>query len=157
VDKVRGLSCGAADYITKPWNAAELLARIDAVLLQARSARPPRLDRPSARPLRARPVAAIALSDDGRRHRARTLLATTFDVAEEGGGTADLVLVDAGAVVPADIADDGTAVLEIVGERVAPGPDAARLDEELPRIASLVVREHGIQRDLDAAAETLIT
>jgi two-component system alkaline phosphatase synthesis response regulator PhoP len=39
VDKVRGLSCGAADYVTKPWNAAELLARIDAVLAQARSAR----------------------------------------------------------------------------------------------------------------------
>src|SRR5438094_399091 len=36
VDKVRGLSCGAADYITKPFQAAELLARIDAVLGQAR-------------------------------------------------------------------------------------------------------------------------
>src|SRR5213082_1772076 len=47
VDKVRGLSCGAADYVTKPWNAAELLARIDAVLLQTRTARPPRLERPS--------------------------------------------------------------------------------------------------------------
>src|SRR6058998_3615553 len=50
VDKVRGLSCGAADYVTKPWNAAELLARIDAVLAQARSARAPRLEKPSARP-----------------------------------------------------------------------------------------------------------
>ena len=39
VDKVRGLSCGAADYITKPFQAAELLARIDAVLGQARSPR----------------------------------------------------------------------------------------------------------------------
>src|SRR5216117_4594945 len=49
VDKVRGLSCGAADYVTKPWNAAELLARIDAVLAQARSARAPRLARPLER------------------------------------------------------------------------------------------------------------
>src|SRR5205814_7603998 len=75
VDKVRGLSCGAADYVTKPWNAAELLARIDAVLLQARSARPPRLERPSARPARTRPVVAIALSDDRRRRRAHSFLA----------------------------------------------------------------------------------
>jgi response regulator RpfG family c-di-GMP phosphodiesterase len=157
VDKVRGLSCGAADYVTKPWNAAELLARIDAVLQQSRSARPPRLERPSARPRRERPVVAIALSDDARRHRARTLLSQTFDIAKEGGENPDLVLVDAGAVVPADFADDETAVLEIVGERVAPGPDAARLDDELPRAASLMVRERHIQRDLDAAADALIT
>ncbi|HYK97904.1 MAG TPA: HD domain-containing phosphohydrolase [Candidatus Acidoferrales bacterium] len=157
VDKVRGLSCGAADYVTKPWNAAELLARIDAVLQQSRSARPPRLERPSARPRRERPVVAIALSDDERRHRARTLLSQTFDIAKEGGENADLVLVDAGAVVPADLADDETAVLEIVGERVAPGPDAARLDDELPRAASLLVRERHVQRDLDAAADALIT
>ena len=56
VDKVRGLSCGAADYVTKPWNAAELLARIDAVLAQARSARAPRLEKPTLRPQRARPI-----------------------------------------------------------------------------------------------------
>ena len=157
VDKVRGLSCGAADYVTKPWNAAELLARIDAVLLQARSARPPRLERSPVRAARARPVVAIALSDEGRRHQARTLLLSSFDVAEEGGIPSDLVLVDAGAVVPSDLADDETAVLEIVGDRVAPGPDAARIDEELPRIASLVVRERRIARDLDAAADALIT
>ena len=157
VDKVRGLSCGAADYVTKPWNAAELLARIDAVLLQARSARPPRLERPSARPARTRPVVAVALSDDRRRRRARSLLASTFDVAEEGGVSADLVLVDAGGVVPPDLADDETAMLEIVGDGVAPGPDAARLDDELPRTAGLLVRERRIERDLDAAADALIT
>src|SRR5881628_3034404 len=109
VDKVRGLSCGAADYVTKPWNAAELLARIDAVLAQARSARPPRLEKPSVRPERVRPLVAIALSDNGRRHRAQRLLGGTFDVIEEGGQAADLVLVDAGGVVPADLADDETA------------------------------------------------
>ena len=58
VDKVRGLSCGAADYVTKPWNAAELLARIDAVLGQARSARAPRLEQPTVRPARPRLPAA---------------------------------------------------------------------------------------------------
>jgi len=157
VDKVRGLSCGAADYVTKPWNAAELLARIDAVLTQARTSRAPRLERPTARPARERPVAAIALSDDGRRHRAQTLLAPVFDIAEEGGQSPDLVLVDAGGVVPADLGDDETAVLEIVGEGVAPGPEAARLDDDLTRMASLLVRERRIERDLDAAADALIT
>src|SRR6266540_5000064 len=63
VDKVRGLSCGAADYITKPFQAAELLARIDAVLTQARNARPPRLEPQEARPHRTRPLAAVALKD----------------------------------------------------------------------------------------------
>jgi response regulator RpfG family c-di-GMP phosphodiesterase len=157
VDKVRGLSCGAADYVTKPWNAAELLARIDAVLAQARSARAPRLERPSARPQRARPLVAITLSDGERRRRAHGLLAKEFDIVEEGGQAADLVLVDAGGMLPEDLADDETAMLEIVGDGVAPGQDAARLDEELPRTAALMVRERRIQRDLDAAADALIT
>jgi response regulator RpfG family c-di-GMP phosphodiesterase len=157
VDKVRGLSCGAADYVTKPWNAAELLARIDAVLGQARSARAPRLEKPTERPQRARPMVAIALSNDQRRRHAQGLLSQTFDIAEEGGQVADLVLVDAGGVVPADLVDDETAVLEIVGEGVAPGPEAARLDDELPRVAGLLVRERRIERDLDAAADALIT
>jgi len=156
VDKVRGLSCGAADYVTKPWNAAELLARIDAVLGQARSARAPRLEKPSDRPQRVRPMVAISLSSDQRRRHAHGLLSQTFDIAEEGGQFADLVLVDAGGVVPADLADDETAVLEIVGEGVAPGPEAARLDDELPRVAGLLVRERRVQRDLDAAADALI-
>ena len=36
--KVRGLQQGADDYVTKPFSAAELLARIDAVLRRARRA-----------------------------------------------------------------------------------------------------------------------
>lgn len=35
-DKVRGLKLGADDYITKPFNVQELLARIEAVLRRAR-------------------------------------------------------------------------------------------------------------------------
>jgi response regulator RpfG family c-di-GMP phosphodiesterase len=157
VDKVRGLSCGAADYVTKPWNAAELLARIDAVLAQARSARAPRLEKPTVRPQRPRPMAAIALADERRRHHARSLLAQSFDIAEEGGAAADLVVIDAGGMVPDDLADDETAVLEIVADGIAPGSDAARLDDELPRVAGLLVRERRIERDLDAAADALIT
>ncbi len=157
VDKVRGLSCGAADYVTKPWNAAELLARIDAVLAQARSARAPRLEKPTVRPQRPRPMVAIALADERRRHHAQSLLAQSFDIAEEGGQAADLVVIDAGGMVPADLADDETAVLEIVADGIAPGGEAARLDDELPRVAGLLVRERRIERDLDAAADALIT
>jgi len=36
-DKVRGLKLGADDYLTKPFNVQELLARIEAVLRRARS------------------------------------------------------------------------------------------------------------------------
>lgn len=38
VDKVRGLKLGADDYIVKPFETAELLARVDAVLRRAKPA-----------------------------------------------------------------------------------------------------------------------
>lgn len=38
-EKVRGLAVGADDYVTKPFSADELLARVDAVLRRAGSAR----------------------------------------------------------------------------------------------------------------------
>ncbi len=37
IDKVRGLKLGADDYVTKPFNVQELIARIEAVLRRARS------------------------------------------------------------------------------------------------------------------------
>ncbi len=37
-DKIRGLKLGADDYLTKPFNVQELLARIEAVLRRTRSA-----------------------------------------------------------------------------------------------------------------------
>jgi DNA-binding response OmpR family regulator len=40
VDKIAGLRFGADDYVTKPFNPDELLARIDAVLRRARSDAP---------------------------------------------------------------------------------------------------------------------
>ena len=46
-DKVRGLRLGADDYVTKPFGAMELLARVDALLRRSRlsPAPPPVLDR----------------------------------------------------------------------------------------------------------------
>jgi DNA-binding response OmpR family regulator len=46
VDKIVGLELGADDYVTKPFNARELVARVRAVLRLARQAgAPPRRDR----------------------------------------------------------------------------------------------------------------
>jgi DNA-binding response OmpR family regulator len=39
-DKVRGLDVGADDYVTKPFGARELLARVDALARRAQAARP---------------------------------------------------------------------------------------------------------------------
>jgi DNA-binding response OmpR family regulator len=40
VDKVRGLSLGADDYMTKPFGNSELVARVQALLRRSRTARP---------------------------------------------------------------------------------------------------------------------
>jgi two-component system, OmpR family, alkaline phosphatase synthesis response regulator PhoP len=40
-DKVKGLRLGADDYVTKPFGAMELLARVDALLRRSRRATPP--------------------------------------------------------------------------------------------------------------------
>jgi DNA-binding response OmpR family regulator len=40
VDKVRGLSLGADDYMTKPFGNSELVARVQALLRRSRAARP---------------------------------------------------------------------------------------------------------------------
>ncbi|HEY6203568.1 MAG TPA: HD domain-containing phosphohydrolase [Candidatus Limnocylindria bacterium] len=157
VDKVRGLSCGAADYVTKPWNAAELLARIDAVLLQTRNARPPRLEPLAARPQRARPMAAVSLKDGARRATAEKLLASRFDIAKDGADAVDLVLIDEGVAPDAGLVDGGTAVLVIARGSETPATEFARLDGELSRHADLLVREMRLVRDMGAAADALIT
>jgi response regulator RpfG family c-di-GMP phosphodiesterase len=157
VDKVRGLSCGAADYVTKPWNAAELLARIDAVLLQARNARPPRLEPQAVRQQRARPVVAIALKDGTRRAAAEKHLKSRFDIANDGVAAVDLVLVDEGVTPDREIADEATAVLVIAKGSETPASEFARLDGELARHAELLVREMRLVRDMGAAADALIT
>jgi response regulator RpfG family c-di-GMP phosphodiesterase len=157
VDKVRGLSCGAADYVTKPWNAAELLARIDAVLLQARNARPPRLEPQAVRQQRTRPVVAITLKDAARSAAAEKLLAPRFDIANDGASAVDLVLVDDGATPDRGLADEATAVLVVAKGAETPSTDFARLDGDLARHAELLVREMRLVRDMGAAADALIT
>ena len=157
VDKVRGLSCGAADYVTKPWNAAELLARIDAVLLQTRNARPPRLEPQVVRAQRARPVVAVTLKDAARRAAAEKLLAARFEIANDGAEAVDIVLIDEGATPDDGLVDGGTAVLVIARGSETPAAEFARLDGDLTRHAELLVRERRLVHDMGAAADALVT
>jgi response regulator RpfG family c-di-GMP phosphodiesterase len=154
VDKVRGLSCGAADYITKPFQAAELLARIDAVLGQARNPRVPRLGS-AERAAGERRVARVAIAVGPLRDHVEQLLATRFDLAADSD-TPDVVVLEGNASLPADAPED-VAVVRVTAGR---GPDERTelipVDAQLPRIVDLTVRERGLDHDLQAAAEALI-
>ena len=155
VDKVRGLSCGAADYVTKPFQAAELLARIDAVLGQARGARTPRLARPVDRAAGARPVARVAIAEPALRAHVEKLLVPRFAIAgaEE---LPDVVLVERHAAAPADVPEGITLVRVTAGRGAEDQPELIPIDPQLPRIVELVVRERRLDHDLQSAAEALI-
>ena len=160
-DKVRGLSCGAADYLTKPFHPAELLARVDAVLAQSRRVRSPRLVKPAETTRVGRALAVVALADPIRRERAERILGSRFDLAAaDDGRGADLLVVDADAAVPPTAPTDellaGPAILRIAPADGAARGDAIALNDELARIADLAVRERQLGRDVDAAANALV-
>jgi HD-GYP domain-containing protein (c-di-GMP phosphodiesterase class II) len=155
VDKVRGLSCGAADYITKPFQAAELLARIDAVLGQARNPRVPRLGRPIERAPGERLVGRVAIADPALREHVEQLLLSRFDLAD-ANDTPDVVLVEGNAAIPADLPEDVAVVRVSVGRAGNDGVEVIPVDAQLPRIVDLLVRERSLDHDLQAAAEALI-
>ena len=155
VDKVRGLSCGAADYITKPFQAAELLARIDAVLGQARSPRVPRLVRPVERSAGSRMVARVTIADRSLSAHVEQLLAPKFDVAD-GEVTPDVLILEGNAAQPADAPEDVPVVRVTAAHASQDRPELTPVDAQLPRIVDLVVRERDLEGDLEAAAEALI-
>src|SRR5437762_2765875 len=155
VDKVRGLSCGAADYITKPFQAAELLARIDAVLGQARNPRVPRLGRPIERAPGERLVARVAIADPALKEHVQQLLVSRFDLAD-ADETPDVVIVEGNAAIPADVPEDVAAIRVSTGRAGNDGNEVIPVDAQLPRIVDLVVRERSLDHDLQAAAEALI-
>ena len=155
VDKVRGLSCGAADYITKPFQAAELLARIDAVLGQARSPRVPRLIRPVERSVGSRMVARVTIADRSLSAHVEQLLAPKFDVAD-GEVTPDVLILEGNAAQPTDAPEDVPVVRVTAGHASQDRPELTPVDAQLPRIVDLVVRERDLEGDLEAAAEALI-
>ena len=157
-DKVRGLSCGASDYLTKPFHPAELLARVDAVLSQSRRVRSPRLSKPAEAARVGRPTAIVALADTVRRERAEQILGPKFEIIPIGaeGRAVDLLVVDADANVASQMGNEGPTVLRVAAAGAPANPDTVVLNDELVRIADLAVREHQLGRDVDAAADALI-
>ncbi len=157
-DKVRGLSCGASDYLTKPFHPAELLARVDAVLSQSRRIRGPRLSKPADAASAGRPTAIVALAEQSRRERAEGILAPKFEIIPAGseGRAVDLLVVDADATVATQMGNEGPAVLRVGAAGAPASADTVVLNDDLVRIADLAVRERSLGRDVDAAAEALI-
>jgi len=157
-DKVRGLSCGASDYLTKPFHPAELLARVDAVLSQSRRVRGPRLSKPAETVRAGKPTAIVALADMSRRERAEVILAPTFEIISAGaeGRAVDLLVVDADATVASQMGNEGPAVLRVAAVGAPATINTVALNDELARIADLAVRERELGRDVDAAADALI-
>jgi len=157
-DKVRGLSCGASDYLTKPFHPAELLARVDAVLSQSRRVRGPRLAKPADSVRAGKPTAIVALGDASRKERAELILAPRFEIITAGaeGRAVDLLVVDADANVASQMGNEGPAVLRVAVAGAPASADTVALNDELARIADLAVRERELGRDVDAAADALI-
>ncbi|HVR88178.1 MAG TPA: HD domain-containing phosphohydrolase [Candidatus Limnocylindria bacterium] len=157
-DKVRGLSCGASDYLTKPFHPAELLARVDAVLSQSRRVRRPRLTKPADTARTGRPTAIVALADQARRERAELILGAMFEIIQVGseGRVVDLLVVDADASITAQTGTEGPTVLRVAPPGAPANPSTVALSDELVRIANLEVRERELARDVDAAAEALV-
>jgi response regulator RpfG family c-di-GMP phosphodiesterase len=157
-DKVRGLSCGASDYLTKPFHPAELLARVDAVLSQSRRIRGPRLSKPADTERPGRPTAIVALAEQSRRERAEVILAPKFEIIPAGseGRAVDLLVVDAEATVATQMGNEGPAVLRVGAAGAPVSVETVVLNDDLVRIADLAVRERSLGRDVDAAAEALI-
>jgi response regulator RpfG family c-di-GMP phosphodiesterase len=155
VDKVRGLSCGAADYITKPFQAAELLARIDAVLGQVRNPRVPRMTRPIERAVGERPVARAAIADPTLREHVEKLVVSRFALGD-ADQVPDVVIVEGNTAVPADVPEDVPVLRVSSGRGQTDGNDIIPVDAQLPRIVELVVRERRLDHDLQSAAEALI-
>ena len=157
-DKVRGLSCGASDYLTKPFHPAELLARVDAVLSQSRRVRGPRLSKPAETVRAGKPTAIVALADASRRERAEVILSPSFEIIAAGaeGRAVDLLVVDSDASVASQMGNEGPAVLRVAAVGAPATTNTVALNDELVRIADLAVREHELGRDVDAAADALI-
>ncbi len=148
-DKVRGLSSGAVDYLTKPFHPAELLARVDAALRRVEP-KAPSLAPPGEPSGAKRPVALVLVDDDARRSRIEAKLRPHFDVVNRGTGPLDLVLLEEGRAAPEG--SDGVRLLHLS----TAADDIARLDAELLRVAELAARQRALRADIEAATQALV-
>lgn len=147
-DKVRGLSSGAVDYLTKPFHPAELLARVDAVLRRGEPRTPRLADDDDARQRR-RPLAAVLVDDAARRERIEARLRSTFEISRDAHPGVDLVLLEEGMTQPVAL---GATVLHIAKAT----DDTARVDAELLHVADLAARQRIMMADLEAATDALV-
>ena len=82
VDKIVGLEMGADDYLTKPFNPRELVARVRAILRRAAAAAPPQQERRRLGNLTVNPTSRDVLIGDQRidvRSKEFDLLLTLMD------------------------------------------------------------------------------
>jgi response regulator RpfG family c-di-GMP phosphodiesterase len=149
-DKVRGLSSGAVDYLTKPFHPAELLARIDAVLrdADARAEQPSSRDHLLSGP---RPTAAIAVSDAAHRTRLERLLADRFASVDLKSERADVLFVDDAAAEAAASLKAAAVIRMAAGEA-----DAVRLDGNLLEVIEVATRHPRLRMDVAAATDALV-
>jgi response regulator RpfG family c-di-GMP phosphodiesterase len=149
-DKVRGLSSGAVDYLTKPFHPAELLARIDAVLrdADARADHPTSPDRMLSGP---RPTAAVAVAQPARRAHLEKMLAERFDLADPNAQRVDLLLIEDGSTEP-EAPRPANAVIRLVAGDV----ETARFDQGLLDVIEIAARHGRMRQDVDAATEALV-
>jgi two-component system KDP operon response regulator KdpE len=86
-DRIRGLKCGADDYVSKPFDVSELLARVDALLWRANQT--PRVERDgrlSVGPLVLEPTAqAVEIDGRGRVRLTPTEFRLLMDLARAPG------------------------------------------------------------------------
>jgi len=69
----------------------------------------------------------------------------------------DLLVVDADASVASDVATDGPVILRVAPAGGSTNAKTVALNDDLVRIADLEVRERQLARDVDAAAEALVS
>ena len=72
------------------------------------------------------------------------------------GEIPDVVIVEGSAAVPAGMPEDVAVVRVTTGPGGTDGGEVVPVDAQLPRIVDLLVRERGLDHDLQAAAEALI-
>src|SRR2546430_4433099 len=99
----------------------------------------------------------VSVAHDGKRgiELVEELLLPRFGLAD-ATDTPDVVLVEGNAAIPADLPEDVAVIRVTAGRAGGDGAEVIPVDSQLPRIVDLLVRERGLDHDLQAAAEALI-
>ena len=115
----------------------------------------PRLGRRIERAPGERLVARVAIADPALGEHVQQLLLSRFDLADVGE-IPDVMIVEGNGAIPADVPEDVAVVRVSTGRGGSEDGEVVPVDAQLPRIVDLLVRERGLDHDLQAAAEALI-